>query len=126
MAMFVRLLILLILAVAIEAPIAQSPRLHQALTQMIDAERAFAARALVVGWKQAFLEYFADDRECGCFSSTPELVDKIRYYLSFDDVRQRVASAGRRRVVESGHSVDCRAHTVLDFVKRQRHPARNR
>lgn len=29
--------------------------------QMVDAEWAFAARARVVGWKQAFLEYFADD-----------------------------------------------------------------
>ena len=30
--------------------------LPEALTQMIEAERAFAARALVVGWKQAFLD----------------------------------------------------------------------
>jgi ketosteroid isomerase-like protein len=30
-----------------------------ALTQMIEAERTFAARALVVGWKQSFLEYFS-------------------------------------------------------------------
>ena len=28
---------------------------------MVDTERAFAARAKVVGWKQAFLEYFADE-----------------------------------------------------------------
>ena len=28
---------------------------------MIETERAFAARALVIGWKQAFLEYFAPD-----------------------------------------------------------------
>ncbi len=41
---------------------AQAQRgLPQGLQQMIDAERAFAARALVVGWKQSFLEYFADD-----------------------------------------------------------------
>jgi len=30
------------------------------LTQMVETERAFAARARVAGWKQAFLEYFAD------------------------------------------------------------------
>jgi ketosteroid isomerase-like protein len=38
-----------------------SEPLPQALTQMVEAEREFAARALVVGWKQAFLEYFALD-----------------------------------------------------------------
>jgi ketosteroid isomerase-like protein len=32
-----------------------------ALAEMVEAERAFAARALVAGWKQAFLEYFADE-----------------------------------------------------------------
>jgi len=31
------------------------------LDEMVQSERRFAARALVVGWKQAFLEYFADD-----------------------------------------------------------------
>ena len=61
MARFIRLLVLPVLVVvATSAPRAQPQRLPQALTQMIDAERAFAARALVVGWKQAFLEYFAD------------------------------------------------------------------
>jgi len=35
--------------------------LPQDLVKMVDTERAFAARALVVGWKQAFLEYFADE-----------------------------------------------------------------
>jgi ketosteroid isomerase-like protein len=32
-----------------------------ALSEMVETERAFAAKALVVGWKQAFLEYFADE-----------------------------------------------------------------
>lgn len=31
-----------------------------ALEAMVDTERAFAKRATVVGWKQSFLEYFAD------------------------------------------------------------------
>jgi ketosteroid isomerase-like protein len=35
--------------------------LPDALVKMVASERDFAARALVVGWKQAFLEYFADD-----------------------------------------------------------------
>jgi ketosteroid isomerase-like protein len=38
-----------------------SEGLPMALSQMIETERAFAARALVVGWKQAFIEYFAPD-----------------------------------------------------------------
>jgi ketosteroid isomerase-like protein len=38
-----------------------SPELPHALAQMVETERAFAARALVVGWKAAFLEYFASD-----------------------------------------------------------------
>jgi len=51
-------------AVLASTPVAwgqRSEALPQALEQMIEAERAFAARALVVGWKEAFLEYFAPD-----------------------------------------------------------------
>src|SRR4030095_2944424 len=33
---------------------------NDALDDMVRAEQRFAARALAVGWKQAFLEYFAD------------------------------------------------------------------
>jgi ketosteroid isomerase-like protein len=51
---------LLVLAAAPHAQ-RQADPLPQALTQMLEAERAFAARALVIGWKNAFLEYFADD-----------------------------------------------------------------
>jgi len=40
---------------------ASDAALPPSLTRMIDTERSFAARALTVGWKQAFLEYFADD-----------------------------------------------------------------
>jgi len=48
------------LLVAVWRTGAQVPEpLPESLTQMVEAERAFAARALVVGWKDAFLEYFS-------------------------------------------------------------------
>ena len=48
------------LLVAVWRTGAQVPEpLPESLTQMIEAERAFAARALVVGSKDAFLEYFS-------------------------------------------------------------------
>jgi len=53
--------ILIILLATTSLSSQSSEALPQSLTQMIDAEKAFAARALVVGWKQAFLEYFAFD-----------------------------------------------------------------
>ena len=54
------LAVVIAVAVSLAGLRAQSSgEVPQALAQMIDAERAFAARALVVGWKQAFLEYFA-------------------------------------------------------------------
>ena len=54
-----RVLVVALLLTALAA--AQGPEpLPQALVQMVDTERAFAARALVVGWKQAFFEYFSD------------------------------------------------------------------
>lgn len=53
---------LLIVALATASLSGQTSQpLPQSLTQMIEAEKAFAARALVIGWKQAFLEYFAPD-----------------------------------------------------------------
>src|SRR5512132_2873791 len=47
----------LVVVLCATAAIAQT----SALDGMVRSEQRFAARALVVGWKQAFLEYFADD-----------------------------------------------------------------
>ena len=53
--------ILLVAAWTAAAAAQRGGDLPQALTQMVEAERAFAARALVAGWKAAFLEYFAEN-----------------------------------------------------------------
>jgi ketosteroid isomerase-like protein len=52
----------LLVVAAAAATIVAAPAFSQnpALTEMVRTEQIFAARALVVGWKQAFLEYFAD------------------------------------------------------------------
>jgi ketosteroid isomerase-like protein len=55
-----RALIALALATVTFSVSGQAPNpIPESLTQMIEAERAFAARALVIGWKDAFLEFFA-------------------------------------------------------------------
>jgi ketosteroid isomerase-like protein len=53
-------LVATVLLVAVWRTGAQGPEpLPESLTQMIETERAFAARALVIGWKDAFLEFFS-------------------------------------------------------------------
>jgi ketosteroid isomerase-like protein len=53
-------IIAIALLVAVWRTGAQVPEpLPESLAQMVETERAFAARALVIGWKDAFLEYFA-------------------------------------------------------------------
>jgi ketosteroid isomerase-like protein len=64
------------LACALQAaPLGQAP---SAFEQMANAERAFAARAKVVGWKQAFLDYFADEAIGFDGKSTGPAKDQIR------------------------------------------------
>jgi hypothetical protein len=43
-------------ALSLVVPLAQ----NDPLDEMVRTEQRFAARALIVGWKQAFLEYFTD------------------------------------------------------------------
>ena len=52
----------ILLTAVLVAGVCALPVLAQtsALDDMVRTEQRFAARALVVGWKQAFLEYFAD------------------------------------------------------------------
>jgi ketosteroid isomerase-like protein len=55
--------ILAVVCVTLTVAVAAAQRggeLPHALVQIVETERAFAARALVIGWKNAFLEYFAD------------------------------------------------------------------
>ncbi|MBM3817958.1 MAG: hypothetical protein FJW14_02900 [Acidimicrobiia bacterium] len=52
--------ILVLVALGTLGVSARQAPLPPALREMADTERAFAARALAVGWKQSFLEFFSD------------------------------------------------------------------
>lgn len=62
------------------------------------------------------LEFFEEGKEMACFSSPEELVDKVRYYLSHDGQRQRIAEAGYRRVMSGKHSYQDRLMEILRAV----------
>jgi glycosyltransferase involved in cell wall biosynthesis len=63
-----------------------------------------------------FAAFFEEGKECACFATPDELVEKISYYLGHAEEREAVAAAGRRRCVESGYDVDTRAGEVLKKV----------
>jgi ketosteroid isomerase-like protein len=54
------LIALSLLSASAIAQVRVADEIPPALQRMVDTERSFAARALVVGWKQSFLEFFAD------------------------------------------------------------------
>jgi spore maturation protein CgeB len=44
-------------------------------------------------------------------------VDKVRYYLSRDDERQRIAEAGHRKVTLGGNTYKDRLIQILEAVR---------
>ncbi|MEO1406161.1 MAG: glycosyltransferase, partial [Pseudomonadota bacterium] len=59
------------------------------------------------------MDYFEDGTECVFFNDVNDLVDKIRYYLTNETERLKIAAAGRERCLRSGYSVDDRVRSVL-------------
>ena len=50
------------------------------------------------------LALFREDQDAAFFSTPDELLDKIRYYLSHEQDRRRIAQAGYERVTQGGHT----------------------
>lgn len=59
------------------------------------------------------LNIFTEDENCVCFHDVDELVSKVDALLANDRRREAIAQRGRE-LVESGHSWDHRARTILD------------
>lgn len=62
------------------------------------------------------LELFEEGKEAEFFSANDELFLKIKYYLGHPDERKKIASAGRRRCLESGYSNHMRLQQMLSEV----------
>ena len=59
------------------------------------------------------LDIFTEDENCVCFDDVDELVSKVDALLADDRRRKAIAQRGRE-LVESGHSWDLRARTILN------------
>jgi len=57
-------------------------------------------------------EYLECDKEIVCFSSTPEMIEKIFYYLEHEDERKAIADAGYRRAIHD-HTYERRFHDLF-------------
>jgi hypothetical protein len=66
------------------------------------------------------LEMFREGQEAEYFSSPPELVDKVRFYLANEAARARIANAGRHRVAAAGHDIYSRMGEVERLLVRAR------
>ncbi|MBI4032677.1 glycosyltransferase family 1 protein [Candidatus Berkelbacteria bacterium] len=54
---------------------------------------------LITDWKKNLGEFFEPGKEVETYRSPEELADKVRYYLSHDSARAKIARAGQRRTL---------------------------
>ena len=59
------------------------------------------------------LNMFEEDKEAAYFSSNEELLEKCLFYLSNDDVRNKIAVAGRERASISGYSNESMVRSII-------------
>ncbi len=64
--------------------------------------------------------YLKEDVEAVYFSSTEEMINKIRFYLAHEDLREKIARAGYRRVIGSHATYVDRAMFAIEQYRRLR------
>jgi hypothetical protein len=62
------------------------------------------------------LELFEEGKEAEFFGSDDELIEKARFYLGHPDLRQKIARAGRERVLRSGYDYQSQMKWMMERV----------
>jgi spore maturation protein CgeB len=62
------------------------------------------------------LELFEEGKEAEFFDSEQELLDKVRYYLTHKDKRERIANAGRKRCLTSGYDNESCMRRYIEII----------
>jgi len=97
--------------------LAFSRRAHHPGPLMRHFEIPACAAFMLAERTEECMELLKEDQEAVYFGSPEELVDKVRYYLSRDDERQRIAEAGHRKVTLGGNTYKDRLIQILEAVR---------
>ena len=60
-------------------------------------------------------DYYENGKEIVIFENTEEMIEKIKYYLSHEDERQRIAEAGYRRTLRD-HTYEKRFNEIFKIM----------
>ncbi len=70
---------------------------------------------LLSTWREDFLNYFVPDEEIVLYTSIEEAVEKASFYMEHDDLRNRIAEAGRERI-RKDFTYDARLKEMLKTI----------
>ncbi len=65
---------------------------------------------------KAHLQMFEEDLEAAYFGNDDELVEKVKFYLEKPELRERIAEAGRRKVLSSGLTWDNQMRICINEI----------
>jgi spore maturation protein CgeB len=80
-------------------------------------ESTGAGTLLITDWKENLHEMFEPGKEVVTYRTPEECAEKIRHYLTYEEERQIIASAGQARTLRD-HTYQCRMQEIVDLVCR--------